>query len=797
MDYSRVPGGAQALIRLQEEHPDIHLNYDAALELYTMYGAYSKVQAALTQLFGRSENPQPDAVQRLQASPSEDWSSKPNNQREQSRTVTTRSNSSSQRDLTPGGYGMDDTGQREGATPQLTWPPEEDSLLFVDADMFQYLQKYCREDYQQILSQHGVEVVEVTNQGFTSLYLHSVGEGAQHQKSLSLARNAISRFFQENEQNICRGEFLKSWFSSGKDLETAKDNLRLRHAKILLKEDNTNVYMIGRSKDVRDAKQFLLEQSLEQVVKSEEGETKDDVARRVRLAPRFKESGLSPLGSRPTDFCLRGGLTAQSRPKPSGPMLGVNVLSEPALSSEKVPRASPHHMAEDTPFKSQTSLSLTASLQRNNTSFHSDVIKSPPKTASPSTSLQDRTPVPLARSGSSLRRTNSFSGTPQRKAQLTQQRSQDDTKEFPAGARSLSSFPSDHPSEDRQAGHVAEMVVSLLMWQHIKEAYAAQVDDLTSDVQTKESTHGGSNSVTITLRGASPSTLQTCRVGLQRLIDSVDGDLSAHKLTLSELGLTDPADETLLACCNNVRNSFRKVTIQITKENVLIVGPSLTCSQVAASLRGVFLTDLTQTSRQQESSVPYTHNSNTETLVQSSDDQRAKRNSPSKKDPRPESSRGTTDGTGIGQEKTEQVNGSVSQPRRSRDPVIKEKVKYAGTGDRNGQRSSVFVSEIGDKESKNDKPATRPDEDTPRSVKESLDSAQRNSGHQRHKESDESRSSTLAEPLQRGICGHLVISKLDITILGHKKDSAIKITYYIPDGIQEVRNCLYTDLIHF
>lgn len=798
LDSSRLPGGALALRNLQEKHPDIRLSYDGALELYTLSGTYSKVQAAFAQLFGQSRNQQSDSVQQAtsgslserssrkpQVNASEDSSAKSNKQTRQSGAVDTLGSpgcsSSSQRDqLTSGASGGDDIVQREGATPQLNWPPEDESLLIVDADMFQYLQKFCRKDYLQILSLHGVEVVEVTNQGFTSLYLQlaaGVEESDRDHQSLSLARNALSQFFLENEAKIWRADFLKSIFSSGKDLQTAKDRVSLRHPKIILKEDDTNVYMIGNSKDVCDAKQFFLDQSIHQYLKSEEDETKDGVARRCRLAPRFKESGLPPLGSRPTDFCLRGVTTSQSRPKCSGPMLGINVLSEPEQIGERVSRPSPQMTAEDILFMSP--LSPTTSMQ-NDTSFNSD--KSLAKASSLSTSVsQEGTLGPPAVSGSTLKRANSFSGTPQRKSQLTQQRSQDDTNKLTAGARTSSSGLTGHLCTDRQAGYNTEITVSSEMWKHIKEAYRTQVDDLTSDIQIRESVHAGSSGVTVALRGASPSKLKSGRLGLQKLIDSVNRDFFVHKLPMSELGLTDPKNETLLACCNNLRSFFHPVTIQVAEDNVSLLGPKPLCSQVAASLLRVFSTDLTQIYRQQECSIPSASKRDPAALIATSEDQRAQLHSHSKNEAMLETSTGSSDGTSIngerranhsGSAETETVTGSVSQYKH---PVIKKKVKYAGTGDENGQKYSVFVPKIGDNESENH-------------VKVSCDSAQKDRAQQICKESEESRSSSEAELLQRGIHGHMSYSKLIISIPGHQNDSAIKITYYIPDGIQGVRN---------
>ena len=801
MDHTRVPGGAPALRRLQETHRDVHLSYDAALQIYTLYGAYSKVQAALAQLFDQPGNQQSDAVERatsgswserlsqnLQVTASEDLRANPRERRpaDPLRSPAEVPSSSSQRDLTPGAYGVEDTGQRQGTSPQPAWSPEEDDFLIVDADMFQYLQKYCQNDYQQILRLYGVEAVEVTNQGLTSLYLQSAGgagENVRDQTTLSLARNAISQFFQTLETKMWRAEFTKSIFSSGKLLQMAKDNLSLRYPTILLKEDDTTIYMIGNRKDVCDAKQFFLDQSLYLCLKSEEDETKDDVVRRCRLAPRFKESGLPPLGGRATDFCLRGGATAASRPKCSGPMLGFNVLPETAQIGERVPGASAQTAAKDILSMSQSSWSPAASTQTNDASFDSGFFKSQPKEAPPSTSQQDPALVP-AGPGSTRKRASSFSGTPQRKAQLTPQQSQDDASKSAAGARASSSGPTDQAGRCRQAVYNAEILVSSLVWQHIKDAYSTQVDDLTSGIQTRESFRGDSSIVAVSLRGTSPSQLKSARLSLQELIDSVIPGFSVQKLPLSELGLTDPADETLLACCHDVRSCFPKVTIQITKKNVLVLGPERSCSQVAASLLSVFSKDLRAVIKQQECSIPSTSTSGPAPLVQSAE-------------PEPESSRGSTGAPGSDDERrtkqssygeTAQGNGCVSQPRLHKEPVIKDKVR--GPGNRNGQQSGLFVSKMVDERGNETKSGTRPGEVASRSVKERLDSSQKDTAQQRCKQREESRCSAEAEPLRWGILGRMTFSRLNISIPGHKNNSTLKISYIIPDGIQQVRSWL-------
>lgn len=800
VDCSQVPGGLLALRRLHESHFDIQMNYDPAVKLCILHGTYSTVQAALNQLLSQAGDPrihmgQPPAsgsrpdhiVKRSHRQETEDLSRMPNKQIEQREAVQTdrpseEYNSGSKRDLASGGYEREDTGHRGGASLQLPGPPptSEDFLLIVDADMFQYLQTFCQKDYQEILSQYGVEVVDVTSEGLTSLFLKvadGVRKGSQDAENLNVARRAMSRFFQENEIEICRDQLPKSILSSRKALERAKENLSARHSKLLLKEDEKNIYIIGNSTDVCEAKQCLLDYSIDHRLSSDLDEKKDDVVRRYKLAPTFRESG-------PTDFTLREGLSAARRPKSSGPVLGYNVLSGAAEHtgegasqiSAQIPGEGIMSKGGDTP---------TAPMQNRTSSVTSSLIDARPKTSLHSTVQSAGTLFPSTGSGSTLKRASSFSGTPQQKAEVMGRRSHDDT---------------DESVTVRTRGYNVEMTVAFLVWQHLKEAYRTQVDDLTSDIQMKESCSSISGNVTLTLRGANSSKVKRSQVGLQKLVELVNVDFFVHKLDLSELNISDAADETLLACCADLRSSFSTVTIHISKKSIFLIGRKQLCSQVGAFLKEVFSTDMARMAECLASSSPSNSNPNPLTLGQTNEDQSA---SHSNNHVMLESCTSNTDGTGRGQERRtnnqantqfhegEFVNGSASEPALCKDPVIKEKVKLAGTVERDGQKTSVYVSATGDNGNVTGARPTCPDEDIdPRAKERSLTCTRKDGVQQRHAENEEPRSTRW------GIDGQMSYSKLNISIPGHIRDSAIKITYYVPNGIQGVRtHSFYTQLM--
>ena len=891
-----------ALTSLHKSHPDVQISYDATADLYTLYGIYSKVQAALAQLLGpqpkeNKDSGQPDTsgsrsvqvAQKPHAQESEDRSRETNKQPEQREEVhSDENNSDPHRDLTPGGNGWEDTVQTQAAPLQHPTTSEEEFFLMVDADMFQYVQKHCRKEYQQILSQHGVDVVDMTNQGLTSLFLQvttGVGDNRRCQETLKLAKQALSSFFQENEIKIRRAQLPKIILTPRGGLRRAKETLRVRHPKLLLTEDDRNIYIIGSSSDVSEAKQFLLldhseesgkkedvasllrypsydsgslthadeqrvpltttptvdpvDDRVDRLLRSGEDERRAEGARRYKLAARFKDTGLAALGSRPTDLSVRGGLSSPIRQARLGPVLGHDVLSETAqIGSEKVSRAVSQNTGGDILFRSGDYLSSSASLNKNSLSSHLADAR-PKSLTSPLSTNQSSSsgspPLPPAGSGSTLKRASSFSGTPQQRVQVTGQKSQEDSSRSTSRPRARSSSFSDQTGKEKREVHNAEITVSNVMWQHIKEAYGTRVDDLTSDVQVKERRSEVSSDLTITLRGAESLKVSSCRLGLQRLIDSVSADFSMQRLRLFDLGIPDAADETLQACCADVRSRFKKVTILILKDSLYLLGPKQLCSQVHAALREVFSGDLAQIPDQKDFSSSASSNLNPSTFLQRNEDKSPHSNPQGI----PASQTSSADWTGCSQERglksrtdpqqSEHVNGSISKPAMRKEPVIKEKVRIGNTLEMDGQRTEINHSKTG-----NDKSAshvdrvvettTRTDKDMALYTKEKRDRVQQRKT-EIHGTPEETRPGFIApgsicvcgeseksmtktkcgaimcskcldtvhvhckvcHETPRGIQGKMSSSRIHISMPGHKKDSAIKITYVILDGIQEVR----------
>ncbi|XP_029293460.1 uncharacterized protein LOC115012150 isoform X1 [Cottoperca gobio] len=521
-------------------------------------------------------------------------------------------------------------------------------------------------------------------------------------------------------------------------------------------------------------------------------------------------------------------------------MLGHDVLSETAgISGQSVSRALAQNTGGDILFKSEDALASTASMQHKTSSNSHSIDTRPKSLTSPlhttQYSFSGSTPLSPARSGSTLKRASSFSGTPLQKAQVMSQKSQDDSGKSTVRARGRSSSFSNQTGRDKREVCNAEITVSSVMWKYIKEAYNSRVEDLISDVYMKENYSQGDGSLTVTLRGANSSIVSSCRLGLQKLVDSVSVDFSVQALCLSDLGITDTADETLQACCAEVRSLFKKVSMQIVKKNLFILGPGALCSQVGMLLQEVFPGDSAQIPKQHDFSGPSTSDRNPSTFLQMNDVQSTSLHY-SNCQVKLDSKTRKADGTDRSQERrtnqrsdlTELVNGAISQPLVRKDPVIKEKVEIVGTVEMDGQKTERFVNnsktvnddsarhvnEVGSTTTPNDK-------DLHKKVR-TINSTQHSMKQQQTEitpgdsRSDlkgcicvcgESEMLTMKTKCGAAMCskcldtvhvhcrvchetpqvihGKMTYSKIHVSRLsGYTEDSAIKIIYCIPDGIQ-------------
>ncbi|XP_019731341.1 uncharacterized protein LOC109519336 [Hippocampus comes] len=753
VDCSQIPNGRSTLTRLLGEHPSIETSCDSTKTLCRLRGAYTEVQSVLAQLLGSH----PEDPQSLELS----GSGRPFVSSSEFPIKTPRKKGD-ERDLT-GGFPT----------------PEEDLSLMVDADVFQYLQKHHGHEYQRLLSRYGVEVVDVTNQGITTLFLRvTTGDGDKERDRIELARTALSELYQESERRICQAELRKSDLDPRVDLQQAMETLRVRFPKLLLSDNDSCVFLIGDYTEVSEAKQFLLREH--RVVETEDvasllgipssrhttAEERDTLAvsqsisstlnvgkNRVRqsedgktyhVAARFKESG-PPRQTPP------GNLRGTSNPRKHSTH---ELRSEAAGDPSGVLRP----------------------LMRNKTS--SDVaVKS---TRSFRTPIQSPGKV---HTGSMAKRTNSFAGTTQQRFQKTE----DNSSAFPPRARTSS--VSDQRQKDQPEVYHAEVVMSTMMWLHIKDVYSNQVETLTCDLQLKEGgSHGRIQSV-IVISGSEQSAVTACQLALQELVDTISADICVHELHLSELGVSGVEDETLQACCAEVRRRFTKISVRVMRNSLYLTGPKRLCDQVAASLREVFSGDRTQADKQNDpTSASIGRQVNDGDACSSSETQ-------------PYSA--TQERISHLEGQAELANGADSQVAR-KDSILKEKLEKASMMDRRktsvqgNKASPANVDGAWSVTPQNDKVTqSQQKEPQPGAIcvcgeagtsmnrtecgvvmcTKCLDAV--------HIHCRVCHSGPPQNPTPAGIQGTMNHCKLNFSLPGHNKHATIKVTYLVPDGIQK------------
>uniref|UniRef100_A0A4W5QT00 RING-type E3 ubiquitin transferase n=1 Tax=Hucho hucho TaxID=62062 RepID=A0A4W5QT00_9TELE len=769
VDYSQLPGGKAALTCLDRSH-DVQIHYNNPEQLCTMQGLYSQVQAALAQILGlpgalaSTDTPPPGANgvlgvltrgTRGQAKRTHTQEVTDHHRRGDEQSDL---GSGPHRDFTSGGQGWEGEGtaQAEGGAVGLCLseePPmvEEDLSLIMDADMFHYLQRHCGGEYQEILTQHGVEVVDVTAEGVTTLFLQrvpGVGDIGQELERLSGARGDLSRLYQENEARLRRARLPKSVLSPSGGLSRAMEGLQVRLPKLLLSEDDRNVYIVGNSSDVSEAKQFLLlgereeavedvasllrspsstsgsskpgeeerltptlsstagtalDARLDKLLKEYETERRTEGARGYKFAPCFKALGPAGLGTRRRDTGMVGDTSPSVRPG-LGPMLGLDLFGSDRAGSGAggLYRPGTQGSGEDILFKRGDPLFTPSSMEnglflRSSPTDLGQQGETAPFTTTLNT-LSGGTTVSTSGSGSTLKRASSFSGRARSKVQDPGQSEAEKATTRATRSNSL----------DRRNAYSAELTISMVIWNYMKEAYATRIQDMTSDLQMRESQSDKSSDITVILRGADLSVVRTCQLEMQKLVATVKTDFCLQELRLAELGVSDPADETLEVCCAEVRQRFKKVSIQTMRESVFLIGPKQLCSQVGSALREVFPGEIGQRGGQEDFSVPSTSTLNQSSPFQVNGVQNSTQfqsNSPQRMS---ETQRGGEEGHGANREKkniqrsdsskrtrnseSEHKNTVVSQSPARKDPVLKEKVERGGTMEVDGSKTDTFLS---------------------------------------------------------------------------------------------------------
>ncbi|KAI7803393.1 uncharacterized protein si:busm1-163l24.3 [Triplophysa rosa] len=681
IDCSQLQQRAETLNTLCCKFPGLHMKPGLIQQTCTLQGTYSEVQDALsymqkyfslTQNLSKTKYPDPSENSCHAPEKREDLGS----QEQQSWTSSAHQSSEfymrehgfeSTLGLGKEGYGLKKSTKpekakvEEGAECRIDETNWQDLSLIMEADVFAYLQN--NKEYRHLLQNHGVQVVHVTSDGVTTLYLQSeVPPGSQDTKKMRQAHKELRQLYQQQENCLRKDQLQRRILCLPNGLTAALKNVQSVLPNVLLSYDQDNFYIVGEKSEVSQAKQILLIgtgkgmmgsmtdlpasssssaspspepfENEQQMKKKNEVQTpmtpkligsnterKGEGGKEYKLAARFKSSGFGGRG-----LCAKeemGGdlksitnkvemltLTpnSQSTPpiRPSLSTAGIISHEVTGEGTQTFRMTGLNCTGEDVLFKNQDTLSLNTLGSNTSTgkstsypAYTSALATGINATLNPSvnalldsnTELKSAAPfaTSVSTSKSPLRRTSSFSGQLCLKEQV--QKNQIATGSLTnthAHQRARSnSLSGGKDSIGLPVSTVeAEVTVSSVMWNYIKEAYLNQVDSIKSDLQMSEK-QVGKTEVSVVLKGTESSKVEESHRQFQNLVAMVASDFTVRELRLAELGLVEK-DEVFEACCTDVQSRFRKVILHTLMDRVFMLGPKLLCSQVSDIFREVF-----------------------------------------------------------------------------------------------------------------------------------------------------------------------------------------------------------------
>lgn len=672
IDCSQLQQGAETLNELRCKFPGILMKPGLLQQTCTLQGAYSEVQDALSYMqkyFSHSQNlsktkysvPSENssyAVEKREDLGSQEQQRWTNSAHQSSSLYTRDPGTESTLGLEQHSYRLKNSTKLEkpSASSEKTKVEEraeckidqtdwQDVSLIMDADVFAYLQN--NKEYSRILQNHGMQVVHVTSEGVTTLYLKSeVSTGSGDTKKIQQAHKELRQLYQQQENCLRKDQLQKCILFLPNGLSAALKNVQSVLPNVLLSHDQDNVYIVGEKSEVSQAKQILLIgigegmmtelpasssssaspspepfEKEQQVKKKNEAmtpkligsnsERKGEGGKEYKLAARFKSSGLGGRGLCAKEEMggdLRGipnkmemtTLTqnsSQSTP-PIRPSLSTAGIFSHEVTSEGTQTCRMTGLnctGDDVLFKNQDTLSLNTLGSNTSTgkltsspAYTSTLTSGVNATLNPSVNaLLDSNTISEYTSKSALRRTNSFSGQLCLKEQVQK-------NQIAVGLMTNKHAHHRARSYSLSGGKAslpvptveAEFTVSSVMWNYIKEAYHNQVDSMKSDLQMSEK-QVDKTDVNVILKGTESSKVEESHRQLQNLVAMVASDFTVWELRLAELGLVEK-DEVFEACCTDVQSRFRKVILHTLMDRVFMLGPKLLCSQVSDALREVF-----------------------------------------------------------------------------------------------------------------------------------------------------------------------------------------------------------------
>ncbi|XP_064255724.1 uncharacterized protein LOC135286584 [Passer domesticus] len=262
IDYSKLPTGKTLLKDLHKEYKNIHFSFDSKNMQCIVQGPFTELQTFSRALLG-SLNLKREATGQM-VLPASSCGAKemgtPDHQQ-----VPESTESAQETEKLPN---LDQVQEMAAKVPSPQSPVGEEAVgllgkledfsLAMDSDIYLYMQRFRAAEYQGVLQQHHVNVVDVSADGIAVLYLQPSGGVSGDTDALRQARLALQQLYQQLEVSLRKEKIAKEGLGmDSQALRAVTRELQELYPQLLCHEDVKQLYLVGNLVDVSKAKQFL------------------------------------------------------------------------------------------------------------------------------------------------------------------------------------------------------------------------------------------------------------------------------------------------------------------------------------------------------------------------------------------------------------------------------------------------------------------------------------------------------------------------------------------------------------
>ncbi|KAM6312391.1 uncharacterized protein O3Q21_010867 [Podargus strigoides] len=256
IDYGKLPAGKTLLRNLHKGYNNVQFNFDSKNMHCIVKGPFTELQAFCRDLLG-SLNLKSQAAGEILLPGSSHVAKETrmcDHQQVPDSAVSTRETATLPN--------WDQVCEKAAEVPSPQGPVDgeavEDFSLVMDLDIYLYMQRFCAPEYQGVLRQHGVDVVDVSSDGIAILYLQPSAGMSGDVDALQQAHLALQQLYQQLEMSLRKEKITKGGLDmDGQALRALTHELQELYPQLLCHEDEKQLYLIGNLVDVSQAKQYL------------------------------------------------------------------------------------------------------------------------------------------------------------------------------------------------------------------------------------------------------------------------------------------------------------------------------------------------------------------------------------------------------------------------------------------------------------------------------------------------------------------------------------------------------------